>query len=110
MSRTDSNRSQVGTAGTVFHETRSIVSPWQRIVRFCITPLLILSTSHNASAQMRSDAAASAELTIDATQIVSPVSPTLYGLMTEEINHSYEGGLYAEMVQNRTFRSSWEGV
>ena len=50
-----------------------------------------------------------AELTIDPAQIVSPVSPTLYGLMTEEINHSYDGGLYAELVQNRTMRHSWEG-
>ena len=31
------------------------------------------------------------------------VSPTLYGLMTEEINFSYDGGLYAEMIRNRTF-------
>jgi hypothetical protein len=28
----------------------------------------------------------------------APVSPTLYGLMTEEINCSYDGGLYAELV------------
>ena len=52
---------------------------------------------------------ASATLTIDPAQIVSPVSPTLYGLMTEEINHSYDGGLYAEMVRNRTVRGSWAG-
>src|SRR5580704_15452550 len=32
------------------------------------------------------------------------VSPTLYGLMTEEINYSYDGGLYAELVRNRTFQ------
>jgi alpha-N-arabinofuranosidase len=32
------------------------------------------------------------------------VSPTLYGLMTEEINFSYDGGLYPEMVKNRTLR------
>jgi alpha-L-arabinofuranosidase len=51
----------------------------------------------------------SAELSIDATKIVSPVSPTLYGLMTEEINHSYDGGLYAEMIQNRAFHADWEG-
>ena len=37
------------------------------------------------------------------------VSPTLYGLMTEEINYSYDGGLYAELVRNRTFRSDWTG-
>jgi alpha-N-arabinofuranosidase len=27
-----------------------------------------------------------------------------YGLMTEEINFSYDGGLYAELIRNRTFR------
>ena len=51
-----------------------------------------------------------ATLTIHADQQVSPVSPTLYGLMTEEINYSYDGGLYAEMVRNRTFRANWDGV
>lgn len=40
---------------------------------------------------------------IDATQAAGKVSPTLYGLMTEEINHSYDGGLYAELIQNRAF-------
>src|ERR1700761_9413878 len=53
--------------------------------------------------------AGGATLTIDPAQIVHPVSPTLYGLMTEEINHSYEGGLYAEMVSNRTLRWTWSG-
>ncbi len=28
----------------------------------------------------------------------------LYGLMTEEINFSYDGGLYAELVRNRSFK------
>jgi alpha-N-arabinofuranosidase len=51
-----------------------------------------------------------ATLTIDAKTIVHPVSPMLYGLMTEEINHSYEGGLYAELISNRTFHSNWSGL
>ncbi len=57
-----------------------------------------------------SGGAAPARLTINTREIVTPVSPTLYGLMTEEINHAFDGGLYAELVQNRTFRASWEGV
>jgi len=36
------------------------------------------------------------------------VSPVLYGLMTEEINHSYDGGLYAEQIRNRSFRDNAE--
>ncbi|MGE5521824.1 MAG: alpha-L-arabinofuranosidase C-terminal domain-containing protein [Candidatus Dadabacteria bacterium] len=34
------------------------------------------------------------------------VSPMLYGLMTEEINHSYDGGLYAELIRNRIFKDN----
>jgi alpha-N-arabinofuranosidase len=49
-------------------------------------------------------------LTIHPDQPTTPVSPTLYGLMTEEINFSYEGGLYAEMVRNATFRGDWSGI
>jgi alpha-N-arabinofuranosidase len=45
-------------------------------------------------------------LHIDAGQVTAHVSPTLYGLMTEEINHSYDGGLYAELIQNRTFQDN----
>jgi len=40
-------------------------------------------------------------LTIQADQPTAKVSPTLYGLMTEEINYSYDGGIYAELVRDR---------
>src|SRR5262249_13733778 len=42
-------------------------------------------------------------IAIDASAPAGKVSPILYGLMTEEISHSYDGGLYAELVQNRAF-------
>jgi alpha-N-arabinofuranosidase len=51
-----------------------------------------------------------ATLNVDITHPKAAVSPMLYGLMTEEINYSYDGGLYAEMVRNRTFRSDWSGI
>ena len=54
--------------------------------------------------------AQTAQLTIDSSKIVHPVSPMLYGLMTEEINHSYDGGLYAELLSNPTFRPQWDGI
>ncbi len=50
-----------------------------------------------------SSPAASPTFTVDASRPAGKVSPTLYGLMTEEINHSYDGGLYAELIQNRAF-------
>src|SRR5215510_2012336 len=53
---------------------------------------------------------APATLKVDLSRPKAPVSPTLYGLMTEEINYSYDGGLYAELIRNRTFRSDWTGI
>ncbi len=51
-----------------------------------------------------------AVLTVNVNEPKAAVSPMLYGLMTEEINYSYDGGLYAELVRNRTFRSDWTGI
>jgi alpha-N-arabinofuranosidase len=61
------------------------------------TPIAILAQS-------------AATLTVDTTKPIAKVSPTLYGLMTEEINYSYDGGLYGELVNNRTFQGTWSGV
>src|SRR5579859_1538099 len=47
--------------------------------------------------------AATPSFTVDAGHPAGKVSPGLYGLMTEEINHSYDGGLYAELIRNRAF-------
>jgi alpha-N-arabinofuranosidase len=47
--------------------------------------------------------AANPSFTVDAGHPAGNVSPRLYGLMTEEINHSYDGGLYAELIRNRAF-------
>jgi len=44
-------------------------------------------------------------LMIDASKVTGKVSPMLYGLMTEEINFAYEGGLYAELIRNRSFKA-----
>lgn len=49
---------------------------------------------------------AQSTLTLHVDQAKTPVSPTLYGLMTEEINYSYDGGLYPELVRNRAFRDA----
>src|SRR5689334_22215178 len=43
-------------------------------------------------------------LTVRVDQPGAKIDPIFYGLMTEEINFSYDGGLYAELIRNRTFR------
>ncbi len=50
--------------------------------------------------------ASTATITIDAGQPGPRISPLLYGIFLEEINHGVDGGLYAELVRNRAFEDS----
>jgi alpha-N-arabinofuranosidase len=65
-----------------------------------LLPLLALTLPLSLSAQAPS-------LTIQVDRPTAKVSPMLYGLMTEEINFSYDGGLYAELVRDRTVGRGW---
>src|SRR5580692_4707100 len=71
-----------------------------------VTTALLASSLANSGLHSQTGAA----LNVDLKQPKAAVSPMLYGLMTEEINYSYDGGLYAELVHNRTFRSDWSGI
>ena len=42
-------------------------------------------------------------LTVNAGEPVHEISDTLFGIFIEDINFAADGGLYAEMVQNRSF-------
>lgn len=46
---------------------------------------------------------ATARIRVDLDHPGPAVSPLLYGIFFEEINRAGEGGIYAEMVQNRSF-------
>ena len=48
-----------------------------------------------------------AVIQINLPQEKAPVSPNLYGIFMEEISHAFDGGIYAELIQNRSFE---EGV
>jgi alpha-N-arabinofuranosidase len=69
------------------------------VLQALILPIAVTALTRFSPAQ-----APTATLNIQLDQPAHAVSPTLYGLMTEEINYSYDGGLYAEMVRNRTFQ------
>lgn len=42
-------------------------------------------------------------VSVDTEHAVRSVSPNLYGIFFEDINHAADGGLYAELVSNRSF-------
>ena len=73
------------------------MTPNARLPRFSLWVVALTALSAGPAL------AAEPTLTVDAARPAGPVSPRLYGLMTEEINHAYDGGLYAELVRNRAF-------
>jgi alpha-N-arabinofuranosidase len=46
------------------------------------------------------------KIVVQADKPGARINPMLFGLMTEEINYSYDGGLYGELIQNRIFRNT----
>ena len=50
-------------------------------------------------------AADTGKIVVQADKPGTKIDPMFYGIMTEEINYSYEGGLYGELIRNRIFRN-----
>jgi alpha-L-arabinofuranosidase len=48
-------------------------------------------------------------LAIHATDVRAATRSTAYGEIIEDISHSVDGGLYAELVRNRTFQETFQG-
>lgn len=49
---------------------------------------------------------AQVDINIDINNVGPKISPTHYGIFFEDINHAADGGLYAELIQNRSFEDS----
>jgi alpha-L-arabinofuranosidase len=60
---------------------------------FAISCILLLS--HLLHAQRK--------LTVNADRTGAEIAPTMWGIFFEDINFGADGGLYAEMVKNRSF-------
>ena len=65
-----------------------------------LTLSLMLTMATAATAQVTID--------IDANQRGPKISPTHYGIFFEDINHAADGGLYAELIRNRSFEDGPE--
>ena len=55
------------------------------------------------AAALAMPAAAQYQLTVKANKPGATIQPTMYGIFFEDINFGADGGLYAEMVENRSF-------
>ena len=61
-----------------------------------LTSLFLLAFSLAATAQTH-------VMDVNTQKLGAPVQPTMYGIFFEDINYAADGGLYAEMVKNRSF-------
>ncbi len=58
---------------------------------------VLLTASCNSTSQPEG------QIVVDMAHKGATISSSMYGIFFEEINHAGEGGLYAELVQNRSF-------
>ena len=76
--------------------------PTRRSLRFLAGALLAVALFASLSARAQS----AATVTIQADQPGATISSNLFGIFFEEINFAGEGGIYAELVRNRSFDNS----
>ncbi|HTE19805.1 MAG TPA: arabinosidase, partial [Armatimonadota bacterium] len=65
---------------------------------------LLLLTAWQAQSQPAP--ATKAEVVVHVDRPGPRVSPTMYGVFFEEINHAGDGGIYAELIRNRSFEDA----
>ena len=53
---------------------------------------------------------AQVSINVDASNPGIKVSPNLYGIFFEDINHAADGGLYAELISNRSFEDDDKNI
>jgi alpha-N-arabinofuranosidase len=99
---TGTKRTKIYSDADWLKESHAQMKKEELIHVFLVLCLMLAGTS----AALLGQAANPVVLQIKADQVASHVSPMLYGLMTEEINFSYDGGLYGELVRNRIFKEN----
>ncbi|THH36319.1 alpha-L-arabinofuranosidase C-terminal domain-containing protein [Neolewinella litorea] len=67
------------------------------------TALSLLLLLSGCSPKVLHGQTAARTLELDAGTSRAPIQPTMYGIFFEDINFAADGGLYAEMVKNRSF-------
>lgn len=63
----------------------------------------ILASAFALSSLLSTEAQAQKTITIKADKPVADMSPIMYGVFFEDINLGADGGIYAEMIKNRSF-------
>ena len=63
----------------------------------------VISTAAALVLSLSLACAQQAKIQVNVGKPGAPVAPTMWGIFFEEINHAADGGLYAELIENRSF-------
>lgn len=75
-------------------------------MKFPISPLVLVGALWAVSQPHASADPAPLQLQVDVAAPGKPISPELFGIFFEDLNYAADGGLYAELLQNRSFEYS----
>src|SRR5258707_14772447 len=67
------------------------IKRWLTAIAYVITPVMVI---------------AQAPIIVSVNKPIAEVQPTMWGIFFEDINFGADGGIYAEMVKNRSFEFS----
>jgi alpha-L-arabinofuranosidase len=70
------------------------------------TPFLLAGLLFAAGLSSQADIAPAFHLQVDLSATGKPISPDLFGIFFEDLNYAADGGLYGELIQNRSFESN----
>jgi len=76
-----------------------MVKKFLRPLQLLIISVFITSSSWQQGQQGQ-------DITIQAGKVIAEVQPTMWGVFFEDINFAADGGIYAELVKNRSFEFS----
>src|SRR5512146_3290379 len=96
-----------GSARNALHTALTMpLRPGRAPCRACHRALLTFLAFAFCAGAPRPGLAATGTVTVQADQPGVAISSNLFGIFFEEINSAGDGGLYAELVRNRSFEDS----
>ena len=76
---------------------------YRSLMLFFMAFLGIFSGEYNPSTQEMQPVTTESPVIIDAGNSLASIQPTMFGIFFEDINFAADGGIYAELIKNRSF-------
>ena len=82
---------------------KSVMAHGALLALFCAVPLEISLANVKLSKNQQDQTIQTNTVTVKTKNLGAEIHSTMYGVFFEDINYGADGGLYAELVKNRSF-------